>query len=244
MELFDYLLAKKKGGGGGSSSDVDWSAIGYDTPPQDIVNAYNYSKLIYDNWEPAENLTLKFQSDTNLIYMPLVDTSIATDMSGMFLGCTNLINIPLLDTSNVITMANMIRGCTSLKTIPLLDTHNVTAMNNMFIYSSNIESIPLLDTSKVTTFNQMFYNCTNLKTFPKLDASKVTDFSYMFYGCNSLTNESLDNILQMCIGATSYTGDKNLLMFQMNQTYYKGARMRSLPHYQDFINAGWSLGWA
>ena len=88
MELFDYLLEKKKGGGGGSSSDVDWSAIGYDAPPQDIVDDYDYSKSIYDSWVPAENLTLKFQNDSTLVYMPLVDTSIAINMSGMFLNYT------------------------------------------------------------------------------------------------------------------------------------------------------------
>ena len=135
-------------------------------------------------------------------------------------------------------MANMIRGCNSLKTIPLLDTSNVTDMSNMFFYSYSIEGIPLLDTSKVVNMSQMFYNCSGLKNVPILDTSSVTNMSSMFSGCSLLTDESLDNILQMCINATSYTGTKTLGTLGIS---FSSSRLQALPHYQNFISAGWSL---
>lgn len=194
MELFDYLLAKTKAGGGGS--DLDWSAIGYNSTPKSIVDGYNYAKDIYDNWNSsATNLSDKYKSNNNLLIMPLVDTSNVTNMHSIFQN-------------------------SSLISLPLLDTHNVTDMGSMFYY------------------------CTNLKTVPLLNTSSVTNVSYMFYYCNILNNTSLDNILQMCINATSYTGTKTLNTLGItNTTYYPVSRIQALPHYQDFINAGWTIGY-
>ena len=216
MELFDYLLAKKKGGG--SSGDINWSEIGYNFTPNSLVNDFNYAKQIYDNWVSETNLNYKFQDDTKLVYMPLVDTSNATTMISMFQGCAHLTTIPLLDTSKVTRMDNMFSN-TSLATIPLLDTSNVTVMDYMFSSCSNLATIPLLDTSNATTM----YN--------------------MFQSSNKLTDESLNNILQMCINATSYTGTKSLYYLGLRSSSYPVSRIEALPHYQEFINAGWTIGY-
>lgn len=198
MDLFSYLLGKNSGTGGGGGGNLNWSAIGYTSPPADyiaITNAYNYAKTIYDNWTPQESLQSKFLNDTNLVYMPLVETSITTTMRSAFYGCTKLEILPLLDTSNVENMRTMCNGCNSLSEIPVLDTH------------------------------------------------KVTNFEAMFGNCVSLSNDSLDNVLQMCINATSYTGTKTLLNLGFSVQNYPASRIQSLPHYQSFISAGWSIGY-
>lgn len=173
MDITSYLLGKKSSGGGGSGG-LDWSAIGYDSTPQAIVDDYNYSKQIYDNWDSTQT-SHSFSNDKKLKYMPLVDTSNLTTMRYMFQSCQNLLTIPVLDTSNL-------------------------------QWSTTLESV----------------------------------IKYV----STLTDEGLDNLLQMCINATKYTGTKTF-QYVSGQTggNYPATRIQALPHYNDFINAGWTIGY-
>lgn len=172
MDITSYLLGKNSaGGGGGGGSDLDWTALGYTKRPQAIDEDYAYAKQIKDNWVPATSLSGKFQNDSNLYFMPLVDTSTTTN------------------------------------------------------------------------FNNMFRDCYWLTTIPILDMSQATSFNYMFYECSRLSDESLNNILQMAINATSYTGAKYLTQFGFSSSYYPATRIKALPNYQAFIDAGWTIGY-
>lgn len=197
MDVTSYLLGKNASGGGGDS-DLDWSAIGYDKPPKSVTSDYDYAKQIKDNWVPSTDLTAKFENNSNIIIMPLVDTSEVTNMSYMFSYCSNLKEIPQFDTSNVINMRQMFQGCTYLKVVPLLDTSKISS--SLYI-------------------NQMFNSCINL------------------------TDESVDNILQMAINATNVTSGKTLTALGLSSSYYPATRIQALPHYQDFIDAGWTIGY-
>jgi hypothetical protein len=219
MDIFSYLLGKKTGGGGGGGSNLDWTKIGYEGMPPIIEDDYNYSLQIYNNWTPSASLRSKFASDKNLVYMPLVNTSTATDMYNMFQGCQNL------------------------SYIPLLDTGNVTNMIGLFDYCQNITKVPLFDTKNVTMMNSMFSNCVKLIDIPVFDTKKLTDAGMMFYNCTKLSDQSLDNILQMCINATSYTKTKTLNYMYVNSTAFPASKIQSLPHYQEFVEAGWSIGY-
>lgn len=243
MELFDYLLAKKKAGGGGGTSDLDWSAIGYDSTPQSIVDGYNYAKYIQENWNSSvTSLSYKFNGDKKLIIMPLVDTGNVQNWSNSFMA-SSIIAMPLLNTSKATNMSSMFQTCISLTTIPLLDTGSVANMGSMFFGCSALTTIPLLNTTNVTSMSSMFNSCTSLTTIPLLDTSSVTSMNNMFQSCPALTDESLDNILQMCINATSYTGVKTLAKLGFNSNKYPVSRIQALPHYQDFIDAGWTIGY-
>lgn len=217
-EDFDTEIENIPSGGG-----PDWSAIGYSGTPQSIIDGYNFAKEIYDNWDSTQtNLSSKFSRNRKIIFMPLVDTSNATDMSSMFRGCAALINVPLLNTSNVTRIDEAFTDCP-------------------------IFSIPLIDTSKVTTMRQTFGGCNNLKNVPLLDTSSISatnGFQNTFNPCYSLTDESLDNILQMCINATSYPGTKTLKYLGFaSYNGFPASRIQALPHYQDFIDAGWTIGY-
>jgi surface protein len=183
----------------GGSGGLDWSAIGYSETPQSITDGYNYALQIKNSWVSQSDLRNKFNNDLNLVYMPLVDTSIAAQMQTMFSGAIRLAEIALLNTTNVTSFSSLFNGCISLTTIPILNTSSVTNMYNMIA------------------------------------------------GCISLTDDSLDNILQMCINATNYTQAKTLYRLGIStadmQTIYPTSRIESLPHYQDFINAGWTIGY-
>lgn len=213
---FDTEIANLPSG----SSDLDWQAIGYNTRPQYINDDYDHAKEIYDNWDSSiTNLGSKFRGDKNLVIMPLVDTINATNMQYCFGDCSNL------------------------KSIPLLDTSNVTNMSYMFTNCDFLQYVPLFDTQKVKQTNYMFSSCDLLSTVPLLDLSAVTNVQNMFSGSGNLTDTSLDNILQMCINASSYTGTKTLARMGLNSSYYPVSRIEALPHYQNFINAGWTIGY-
>ena len=193
VEMIDEITKNYEGGG--SANVPDWSQIGYDEVPNSLIQDFNHSKEIYDNWDASiTSMYQKFRDDTALIYMPLVDTSNVTNMGNTFMSCTLLRTIPKLDTSRVTNMATMFYGCGRLIDLPVLDTSNVTTMSGMF---QN--------------------------------------------GGNSLTNDSLNNLLKMCANATSYTGTKTLADLKLLQA--KATICETLSNYQEFLDAGWSIGY-
>ena len=96
-------------------------------------------------------------------------------MSYMFSGCSNLVSVPLFDTSNVTDMSFMFNDCTKLTCIPLFDTSNVTNMTSMFEECDILKTIPQLETSNVTNVSRMFYACVGLKSIPDMNFSKATN---------------------------------------------------------------------
>lgn len=181
------------------SSDIDWSAIGYTSTPQAIINGYNYALEIMDNWTPTSSLARIFSGDLDLVYMPKVETSISSDFSNMFNGCTFLTKVEELDTSNGTNFSSMFANCMALVEIPVFDFSNAR-------YSTSLTSV----------------------------------FST---ASNKLSTNSLDNILQSCISATSFNGTKTLRNVGISSSRYSQEVIESLPHYQDFINAGWTTGY-
>ena len=182
-----------------------------------------------------------FSNYTNLTTIPQLDTSNVTNMHRMFAACTNLTEIPLLDTSSVTDMGGMFSDCTNLTTIPLLNTSSATTMASMFMSCIKLTEIPLLDTGNVTNMYNMFAFCPNLTTIPLLDTSSVTNMEGMFNDCRNLSDESLNNILAMCVNATSYTGTKTLKY--MILTSAQANKCKTLSNYSAFTAAGWTTGY-
>lgn len=143
------------------------------------------------------------------------------------------------DTS--ITSGNdMFREDKNLRYFPTVSTSNITSMYRMFSYS-NLEEIPLIDTSNVKDVRYMFAGCTILVTVPILNLSEATLLASMFTSCVSLSNESLNNIMKICISATAYTGTKTLKILGL--TSEQATTCQTLSNYQDFLNAGWTIGY-
>lgn len=137
----------------------DWSEIGYEDTPEDIINAFNYSKNIKDNWNSSiTTLYYVYYNDKNLVYMPPVDTTNVTNISYAFYNCSNLKEIPLLDTTNVTNMQSAFSNCSSLKNIPVLDTQKVTNMSSTFTGCTNLSN------ESLNNILQMCINTTNAYT--------------------------------------------------------------------------------
>lgn len=218
MDIFSYLLGKQQGGSSGGGRD--WSEIGYSSEPSSIQDGFDYAKSIKDNWNSSvTSLDNKFDKDTNLIYMPLVDTSNVTSMENTFYECYSLVEIPLLDTSNVTDMLSTFKDCSSLKKIPLLDTRKVTYMAMAFSNCYSLKTIPQLNTSSVTNMIETFANCNNLSEIPNLNISNVTNITRTFSSCLKLTTvpelncekvNNLNNAFGACSSLTNLGGLLNI----------------------------------
>lgn len=190
-----------------------------------------------------------FENCISFTSIPSVNLTSATSCQGMFQYCKfTSIDCSGLDFSNntqtMLSMNNMFAYCSNLTNITNLNTSKTTTFGGTFLNCSSLVTAPNLDTSKATSMNSMFSNCTNLENVPIYNTSFVSTFSTMFSQCNKLTDTSLDNILQMCINATNYTGTKKftILGFSVTgTTAYPPSRIQALPHYQDFIDAGWTI---
>lgn len=226
----------------GGTLDPDWTEIGYSNAPQSVLDAFYYAQEIYYEWDDTEtNLIAKFSGDKSLIYMPLVNTSNATNMQSMFVNCSNLKEVPLLNTENVTTMYHLFESCSALKEVPLLNTKNVTTMANMFKGCSSLEYVPQFDTRSNKSIGSMFADCTSLQDVPVFDTTKVTYMGNAFQNCNVLSTESLNNIMKMCINATDYQQGKTLAVLGINQA--QATSCQWLSNYQDFLAAGWTTGY-
>ncbi len=217
MDILSYKLGQKSSGGGGGSSR-DWSEIGYEEEPPFIDRGVNYAKTIKNNWDATQtSLQRKFNNDNDIIFMPMVNTSNVTNMKYTFQNCANLKCVPSLDTQNVTSMIAMFNNCTSLEDAPIFNTSNVNDMGSMFEGCKDLKNVPIYDTSKTKYMSNTFaYN-------------------------SSLSETSLDNILQMCINAITST--KTLSYIGFNSTNQTVETIQALPHYQDFLNAGWTIGY-
>lgn len=163
-----------------------------------------------------------------------------TSLAYSFYNFIGLTAIPLIDTSNVTNMQSMFSNCYNFTTIPLLDTSNVTNMQTMFNWCNSLEEIPLLNTSNVKDIAQMFSNCLSLTTVPLLNTSKVTSFYNTFNNCTSLNNESLNNILMMCVNS-AVTSNKTLAYIGISSS--QATICQGLSNYQAFLDAGWTTGY-
>jgi hypothetical protein len=260
MDVTSYLLGKNAGGGseinnqnknititqnGNTSVTADTGYTGLGTV--DITTnvgggvsdyflantqaGYNGLTGIIKKIPTLDIANTPYFSFSNCVFLEEIEgitgTSNRTSGNQMFYECNRLKEIPYFDTSNFTTMEGFARNCNSLSTIPLFDTSNVTAMNYMLACT-----------------NEGGYDGNVLTYVPLFNTSKVTSFTNMFQGRKNMNDEALDNILQMCIGATSYTGTKTLGQLGIySNSGYSASRIRALPHYQDFVNAGWTIGY-
>lgn len=116
---------------------------------------------------------------------------------------------------------SMFQSCFMLKKIKGLNTSGVTSMYNMFSSCYELIDIEVLDTSTLTK----------------------TGMRSMFSGCTKLSDESLNNILQMCINAVKITDSSYKTLAYIGLTSAQATICQGLSNYQAFLDAGWVTGY-
>lgn len=153
----------------------------------------------------------------NLIKKIPDNLEVGTSLSYSFYLMKSLIEMPDIDTSSVTDTSYCLTGCSSLVTARQWDLSHVTNARGMFSECSSLVNVPVYNLASCTTPNNMFNYVT------------------------TLSDESLDNILQSCISMTSYTGTKKLTTLGISTTNYSRATIQGLEHYSAFVSAGWSI---
>ena len=149
------------------------------------------------------------------IDLETIDTSNATNMSGLFYNCNSLNNLNLsnFDTSNITNMFAMFYNCNTLEKLDLsnFDTSNVTSMQTMFYNCSSLEKLDLrnFNTSKVTDMGWMFMGCSNVVelNLTSFDTSKVSNMKSMFNKCQNLQKLDLGSFKTSQVTDMSYMFD-------------------------------------
>lgn len=256
MDLTSYLLGKKAGGGGTPISlqtknvtvtengtttinpDSGYGGLSKVNLTTNVSTGGVVSEYFEQNIENAQKAT-KF-----IKKFPDISTSRNGSMSSFFDNYTNLVEIGKISILNCTDLSWGFSNCVNLEEIKeIKTTSTLTNTDNMFYGTSKLTETPLFDTSGVTTCKNMFAYCSKLTTIPQYDLSSITNINnmrYMFQSTFFLTDQSLDNVLKMCI-STNTTGSLADLGF--GGTFYPSSRVQALPSYQDFINAGWTMGY-
>lgn len=224
-----------------TGTGINWSEIGYSGTPQAITEGFNYAKEIYDNWNPnVTSVDAKFKKNTNLLILPMIDTSNVTNFTNFCSDARHLIYMPLIDTSKATTLQGAFTGVAIID-FPALDTSSCINFDNAFSNNKSLKHFKVIDTSNGKNFSNMFKDCEQLQDIEVLNLSSATNLSNMFANCSQLTDYSLNNIMAMCIEATAYTRTKTLKQLGINSS--KASHVTQLENYQAFLDAGWTTGY-
>lgn len=111
------------------------SAIGY---PEDMDYGFMSRRLAYSarkatGYTPGDTCLNLFKGDTELVYAPMLDISLAASAEGMFSGCTNLETVPDYDFRGVASASSLFAGCRRLERVPeRIVLESATTANSMF----------------------------------------------------------------------------------------------------------------
>lgn len=162
------------------------------------------------------------------------------------------LNIPLCTTLQDFCYGGNV-GNNGIKSVHLTTGPSLANLYNAFTGGhSNLQTIEISDTSGCENFIGAFNDTMSLVNLSTLDFSAITDtnkLQNMFGGVvKSLSDESLDGILQACANCPATTGTKTLYYLGLRESYsgvstYPVSRISALDHYTDFIDANWEIGW-
>jgi hypothetical protein len=160
----------------------------------------------------------------------------------MFKGCTNLKQVSLTTSIKLLTIDNMFSE-SGIEVAPYFITSKATSVTNMFYKCKSLKEVPAYQFNSATVLTNVFNYCTKLETVPVLGVANAVSMQNMFQYCNKLTDESLNNIMQMCINATKVTNASYKKLSYLGLTTTQATRCKSLSNYQAFLDAGWVTGY-
>lgn len=223
-------------------SDLDWSAIGYSSRPETIVEGYLIAKNINDTFDFSSTTGQAFNNRTDIIFFPKRTFTNLTVGSQYFRSCNSMLELDV-DMPNVTNFSQICYQCTSLQKATIRNSKPTNAGNafyqcsklknadlstcyfyNCTELSSMFQSCPKLtivnanftiDSSKDTKTNQAFYGCSKLETAPEISAN-ITQASQMFYNCSQLKNVPYYNLKNCTVLTNMFSGCSQLTDASLN----------------------------
>lgn len=229
------------------------------TPPLTIGDGSNTvinSQLMFQS-SPIEKIELTTSEATQKVQIAnifngctmLKNAKLTLSASGSmqyaFADCNRLERIEDgLETSDVTSFSEAFRACSSLLYLYELDLSSCTTCYRAFYNCTSLYSAPYLNNIRTGgNFQQMFWNCSSLRILPLYNLGSPSNLENMFQGTGSnLEEASRINILIM-LAACTYSGTKTLAHLGFTASMYSAASWQALPHYNDFVSAGWSIGY-
>ena len=150
----------------------------------------------------VKSMSLMFYCESlSSINLNNFDTSLVTDMNGVFFGCISLKSLDLsnFNTSLVTNMLSLFCGCTSLISLDLsnFNTSSVINMNGVFNTCTSLKSVNIknFDTSSVKNIGYMFAWCNSLESLDlsNFNTSSAIYMDFMFCECKSLKRLTLNS---------------------------------------------------
>jgi hypothetical protein len=199
--------------------------------------------LTTNNVTSMESAFMNFKGLTTL---PNFSTSNLVNLSDMCENCVSLTSIPALNLPNCTTLYSIFSGCTSLSNVGNITTGTQLGdVRRMFYGCTALTSAPTIsNTSNVAQAHSMFEGCSSLEDVPVYNFYNTTSggLQNIFKNCTSLTNESLNNILAMCINTWRQTSSYKTLQY-IGLTETQANTCQTLSNWSDFESAGWSTGY-
>lgn len=145
----------------------------------------------------------------------------------------------LLDVSELADVQALFANKIYLKDIPC-KFGNVAYMSSMCNGCSNLITFPYVNATNSQHANYLCENCTNLKNVPVMDFANTKTWPNAFIGCPNLSDESLNNILAICISATK---SETKTLKYIGLTSAQATKCTTLSNYSTFTAAGWTTGY-
>lgn len=127
-----------------------------------------------------------------------------TSINNICHGCSSLRSFPALNLRNLETFDDAFNGCYQLYNVPDFDTPFLNGFSDAFHYCYNLKDAPNINTASATRMNNIFAECRNLVNVPEYNTRNVRYMTQAFAYCNNLSNESVINIVKMCINSNVY----------------------------------------
>ena len=184
-----------------------------------------------------------FDNCYNINNIPNISVVNCVYTRSMFWNCSSLTSVPNITTSNKLwCITRMFQGCTNITTLSLFDVSGVNEAGEVFDNCVNLVSVPNFNFSILTNLQSAFYNCYNLTSVPQFYAPKLLNIRKTFAYCNNLSNESIQNIINICLNANIPAANKNLMVSSTDSPFYKTNITNS--RYSNRLSALSSAGWS
>ena len=203
----------------------------------DCTNFKNIPNINYNNIQYCADWM--FYDCTNITTINNLNLSKINSFDYGFANCTNLTTVSNINLYNVNRANSMFKNCTNLTTINNIIFNKInTSLYSAFQGCTNLVNAPNMKINNCINIRNIFLNCVNLVNIPIYNTSKINICSNFVNNCPNLSNDSLNNVLQMCSVMNCTYNLKHIGL-----TEDQANVCMNLSNYQNFINAGWTTGY-